>query len=146
MDAQPLLVSNPSGGKRKVLVVDDEPDLLALVAMRLEAAGAQVLVATDGAKALEVAKTQHPDLILLDLMLPKLNGYDVCSVLRRHPAFQHIPIVMLTARTHATDERAGFACGADAYVRKPFDPAKLLQLIYALLAVTSTQGAIWPQP
>lgn len=146
MDTRPSLMSNSAGGKRKVLVVDDEPDMLTLLAMRLEAAGVHALVATDGAEALEIAKTQRPDLILLDLVLPKLNGYDVCAVLRHNPALQHIPIVMLTARTQTKDERAGFECGADAYVRKPFEPAKLFQLVYALLAASSTQGAIWPQP
>lgn len=128
----------------RVLVVDDEPAIVQMVAQRLEHEGFDVVTATDGSQALAVAKTEAPDLILLDLMLPTLNGYDVCAVLKRDPETQRIPVVMFTARTQAADERAGFECGADAYVRKPFDTAKLLQLIGALLAASSKHGAIWP--
>ncbi len=117
----------------RILVVDDETELLDLVKMRLEANGYQVATACDGQEGLEKARTQPPDLIILDLMLPKLNGYEVCRLLKFDQKFQSIPIVMFTARAQDKDERLGMECGADAYIRKPFKAQELLDHIKRLV-------------
>ncbi len=122
-----------SGAKPTILLVDDEPDIVKLVGKRLEVSGYHVLVATNGQEALAKARTEHPDLMILDLMLPKLNGYEVCTLLKQDTRYQKIPIVMFTARAQETDERMGFACGADAYIRKPFRAQELLDQIHALI-------------
>ncbi len=123
-------------GNKRVLVVDDEPELVELVQMRLEANGYDVVTASDGPEGLEKARTMHPDLMILDLMLPQLNGYEVCTVLKQDTRFKRIPIVMFTAKTQAKDEQTARDCGADAYLRKPFRPEEMLATIQTLLAVS----------
>jgi len=110
----------------RILLVDDEPDMIKLVGKRLESEGYAVIVAMDGQEALGKAKEECPDLILLDLMLPKLNGFEVCTLLKQDTRYQNIPIVMFTAKAQAKDEQMGLSCGANAYVRKPFKAAELL--------------------
>ena len=123
--------------KRKVLLVDDEPSIVKMVAKRLEVAGFEVVVAMDGEEGLEKAKTQGPDVIILDLMLPKLNGYEVCAALKKDPQHQKIPVIMLSARVQERDEKAGLECGADAYMRKPFNSQELVGQINALASGVS---------
>ena len=123
---------NATAGKR-LLVVDDEPDLLSLLKVRLQANGYVVATASDGQDALEKVRQDPPDLIILDLMLPKIDGYKVCSLLKRDLRFTKIPIMLFTARAQPEDVAMGFEVGADAYVTKPFVPPLLLRKIKELL-------------
>jgi len=112
--------------KAKVLVVDDEPDVLDLVSYNLVQAGFLVETALDGADALRKARSVSPDLILLDLMLPEMDGLEVCKLLRRDPKTNSIPIIMLTARAGEIDRIVGLELGATDYVPKPFSPRELV--------------------
>ena len=124
--------------KVRILLVDDEPSIVKMVGKRLEVEGYEVLVAMDGQEALKKAQTEGPKVIILDLMLPKLNGYEVCTMLKQDTRYQKIPIVMFTAKAQEKDEKLGLECGADAYVRKPFKAQELLDQIKALIGSTAT--------
>jgi DNA-binding response OmpR family regulator len=128
-------------GKPRILLVDDEPSIVKMVGKRLEIEGFDVLVAIDGQEALAKAQAEQPDLIILDLMLPKLNGYEVCTMLKQDTRFQRIPIVMFTARAQEKDEKLGMECGANGFVRKPFRAQELLEKVRALLPVAPAGGA-----
>ena len=117
----------------KILVVDDEPDALDLVAFNLKQAGLEVVTADDGAAALKRAREVVPDLILLDLMLPEVDGLEVCKQLRRDPATSSIPIIMLTAKAAEIDRVLGLELGADDYVTKPFSPRELVLRVKNLI-------------
>jgi DNA-binding response OmpR family regulator len=110
----------------KILVVDDEPDLLDLIEVNFKAAGYDVLMASTGKEALRKARESHPALLILDLMLPELNGLEVCKTLRHDPATSSIPILMLTARATEVDRVLGLELGADDYVTKPFSVRELV--------------------
>ncbi len=112
--------------KQKILVVDDEPDAVELIAFNLKAAGYDVVTADDGAVALKKARAVLPDLIILDLMLPEVDGLEVCKILRRDPQTSAIPILMLTAKVAEIDRVLGLELGADDYVTKPFSPRELV--------------------
>ena len=112
--------------KNRILVVDDEPDVLDLVTYNLGQAGFQTDTAADGAEALRKARSTTPDLILLDLMLPELDGLEVCKLLRRDSKTSAIPIIMLTARASELDRIVGLELGAADYVPKPFSPRELI--------------------
>jgi two-component system phosphate regulon response regulator PhoB len=112
--------------KPRILVVDDEPDVLDLVTYNLGQAGFQTETAADGAEALRKARSSTPDLILLDLMLPEMDGLEVCKLLRRDAKTSAIPIIMLTARASEIDRIVGLELGADDYVPKPFSPRELV--------------------
>ncbi len=112
--------------KKRILIVDDESDLVELVKLRLEANGYEVIVAGDGQSGLDKARTEKPDLIVLDVMLPKIDGYKVCRMLKFDEKYRHIPIIMFTARAQESDRKTGEQVGADAYITKPFEPAALL--------------------
>ena len=116
-----------------VLVADDEPHLLRLVKFRLEREGYRVLTAADGDAALQVARTEHPDLCVLDVMMPKRSGFDVLRELRADERFNSTKVIMLTARAQDRDVDAGFSLGADDYVTKPFSPNELRVRISAHL-------------
>jgi DNA-binding response OmpR family regulator len=118
---------------RKILLVDDEVDLVETVRFSLEGEGYQVLVSFNGEDALNKARTEKPDLILLDLMLPKLDGYKVCRLLKFDERYKHIPILMLTAKTQEKDKILGKETGADAYITKPFDMDELMEKIKTYL-------------
>ncbi|MCS7082165.1 MAG: response regulator transcription factor [Bacteroidetes bacterium] len=117
----------------KVLLVDDEPDLLEFLRYNLEKAGYTVLTAFDGASAMRIAEAEKPDVVVLDIMMPHLDGLAVCERLRAHPELRHVPIAFLTARNTETDEIMGLEAGADDYIPKPVSPALLLSHIRALL-------------
>ena len=117
----------------KILIVDDEPDVVAVVQGRLVSAGYEVTVMADGQQALECVKKHPPDLMVLDVMLPTLNGYEVCTMIKQDIRYRAIPVVMLTARTEEKDVRLGRECGADAYLLKPFQANELMQTIQTLL-------------
>jgi DNA-binding response OmpR family regulator len=116
-----------------ILVVDDEPDAIELADFNLRAAGFEVLTAADGNQALQLARKHKPDLILLDVMLPKIDGLEVCKLLRRDPATADIPVIMLTAKAAEIDRVLGLELGADDYVTKPFSPRELVLRIKNLL-------------
>jgi DNA-binding response OmpR family regulator len=118
----------------KVLVADDEPHLLRLVKFRLEREGYQVVTAPDGQAALELARTEQPDLCVLDVMMPKRSGFDVLRELRSDSECAHMKVIMLTARAQDRDVDAGFSLGADDYITKPFSPQELRVRIGAHLA------------
>lgn len=113
-----------------ILVVDDDPGIVKVVRAYLEKAGFQVLVAYDGKKALHIARHDKPHLVILDLMLPEMDGWDVCRALRRE---SDVPIIMLTARVEDTDKLIGLELGADDYVTKPFSPRELVARVKAAL-------------
>ena len=121
-----------------VLVVDDDHKIVELVQLYLEKDGYRVLVAYDGLEALELARRKRPDLVLLDLLLPDLDGLDVCRILR---AESNIPIIMLTARTTEDDRLTGLDIGADDYVTKPFSPRELMARVRAVLRRSNDQMA-----
>jgi DNA-binding response OmpR family regulator len=127
--------------KPKILLVDDEPSIVKMVGKRLEIEGFDVLVAVDGQEGLAKAQAEAPDLIILDLMLPKLNGYEVCTMLKQDTRYQRIPIVLFTAKAQERDEKLGMECGANAYVRKPFRAQELLETVRGLLPASAA-----PQP
>jgi len=116
-----------------ILVVDDEPDITALVAYHLAKAGYRVTTASSGPEALRVAEEQAPDLVVLDLMLPGLSGYEVLEALRRHDATQDVGVIMLTARREEADRIKGLSVGADDYLVKPFAPQELVLRVGAVL-------------
>ncbi len=118
---------------KKILVVDDEAQLVEMIKMRLEANGYEVISAYDGQEALEKAKKEGPDLIILDLMLPKLDGYKVCALLKKDARYAKIPIIIFTARAQEEDRKLEEEIGADAYITKPFEPQALLAKIQELL-------------
>ncbi len=127
--------------RSKILVVDDEPEAVELVEFNLEQAGYSVITAADGAEALEKARSNVPDLIVLDLMLPEISGLDVCKMLRRDPATAGIPIIMLTAKAAEIDRVLGLELGADDYVTKPFSPRELVLRIRNLLQRGRTESS-----
>jgi DNA-binding response OmpR family regulator len=120
-------------GPKKILVVDDEADLVETVRFPLEMEGFNVLVSYNGEDALNQARKEKPDLILLDLMLPKLDGYKVCRLLKFDEKYKHIPILMLTAKTQEKDKLLGKETGADEYITKPFDIDDLMKRVKAYL-------------
>lgn len=122
---------------KRILVVDDEKKIVEIVKAYLEREGFKVTSAYDGRTALDSARRQHPDLIVLDLMLPEISGFDVCRALRKD---SDVPIIMLTARDETTDKIVGLELGADDYVTKPFDPKELVSRIKAVLR--RSQGQI----
>ena len=126
-------MSLQSAEKLQILVVEDDADILFLISSNLQSAGFEVLRAGDGAAALELARSAHPDLVVLDLMLPKLSGNEVCKLLKADRATARIPVLMLTARVEEIDRVLGFELGADDYVTKPFSPRELILRIRAVL-------------
>ena len=124
----------------KILVVDDEPDAVELVEFNLKSAGYEVVTAADGSEALKKARAQSPDLIVLDLMLPEVDGLETCKILRRDPATSGIPIIMLTAKAAEIDRVLGLELGADDYITKPFSPRELLLRIKNLMKRGQGEG------
>ena len=119
--------------KKRILIVDDEEDIVNVLRFRLEANNYAVLSASEGQEGLNKARAEKPDLIILDLMLPKLDGYKVCRMLKFDESYKSIPIIMFTARAQKKDEELGMEMGADAYIAKPFEPEILLGKIKELL-------------
>lgn len=121
--------------KKKILIIEDEPAIASMLEMRLKAAGYEVLTAVDGVSGLEKAKSEKPDLITLDIMLPKLNGFTVCSLLKGNEDYRHIPIIMLTARQGQNDKIFDEQMKPEAYFTKPFQAEELLAKIKELLGL-----------
>jgi len=118
-----------SMSNKRILVVDDEVDLVETIRFALELEGYDVLVAYNGEEALNQARKENPDLILLDLMLPKLDGYKVCRLLKFDERYKHIPILMLTAKTQEKDRATGMETGANEYITKPFEMDGLMKKV-----------------
>ena len=126
---------------KKILIVDDEEDIAFSVGRRLTAAGYEVVCAEDGPEGLQRAQTESPDLILLDLMLPKMDGYKVCRLLKFDERYKRIPIIMLSARSQQEDIALGRETGADAYMTKPCDSGELMEKIKELLEVAAPSSS-----
>ena len=124
--------------KETILIVEDEPSLTEVLSYNLQREGYEVVVAREGREGLRKAQTLLPSLLILDLMLPGVDGLDICRELRASPQTSNIPILMLTAKTEETDQIVGFAVGADDYVTKPFSVKVLLQRVKALLRRTES--------
>jgi DNA-binding response OmpR family regulator len=116
-----------------VLVADDDEDIRSLVTFRLERAGYRVLAVEDGERALAVALERSPDIAVLDVMMPRLDGYALTRRLREHAETSSIPVILLTARAQESDVARGFEAGADDYIRKPFSPQELTARVEAML-------------
>jgi len=122
----------------KILIVDDESDFNQLVQTRLTANGYKVITAEDGEEGLEKVKSENPDLIVLDVMMPGVDGLEVCRTLKNNAQYSKIPIIFLSAKAQADDFKAGKEVMADAYIVKPFEPTILLAKIEALLEKSSS--------
>jgi DNA-binding response OmpR family regulator len=121
-------------GTPKVLVVDDDPVIVRLLEVNFEMEGFEVISAVDGMDGVEKARSQHPDIVVSDVMMPKLDGLELCAVLKGDDATRAIPVVLLSAKAQVADIRAGLDAGADDYVTKPFEPLDLIDRVNKLLA------------
>ena len=125
--------------KGKILVVDDEVYIVHILDFSLRMEGYEVVTALDGEQALEKARAEKPDLIVLDIMMPKLYGYETCKILKAEPETKDIPVILLSAKGRNVDQKIGFEVGADDYITKPFSPRKLVERINAILGQSSSQ-------
>ena len=130
-----------TANKTRILIVDDEADLVSVLRIGLEIEGFEVIAASDGEEGLRKAREDRPELVVLDLMLPKLDGYRVCRALKFDERYRNLPIVILSARSGEQDRRLAFDMGADAFVSKPYDMAALVKLIRARLRAPSRTAA-----
>ena len=119
--------------RKRVLIAEDEPSIVLSLEFLLGEAGFDVISAADGAQALELANAHKPDLVVLDIMLPLVNGFEVCRILRAHPQLSQTPILMLTARGREHEVQRGLALGANAYITKPFATRELLERVNELI-------------
>jgi DNA-binding response OmpR family regulator len=120
--------------KGRVLVVDDEIYILHILDFSLGMEGYDVMTATDGESALQKVEAERPDLVVLDIMMPKMDGYQVCRAIKTNPDTASTPVILLSARGRNVDVKAGMEAGADDYITKPFSPRKLTERVNALLA------------
>lgn len=118
---------------KKILVIDDEPELVKAITIRLKASGYEVIPAPDGQEGVDKAQEFRPDLILLDIIMPKIDGYEVCKTLKTNPKTKNIPIVIFTASGQRDLEKRCMAVGADAVIKKPFETTELLELVNKFL-------------
>ncbi|HEV8480247.1 MAG TPA: response regulator [Candidatus Eisenbacteria bacterium] len=123
--------------KGKILVVDDEIYIVHILDFSLGIEGYEVMTALDGEQALAKVAQDKPDLIVLDIMMPKLDGYETCKALKSNPETKDIPVILLSAKGRNVDQKVGFEVGADDYITKPFSPRKLVERINAILGQTS---------
>ncbi len=121
---------------KRILIADDEPNIVISLEFLMRREGFDVQVATDGETVLQAISTQLPDLVLLDIMLPKMDGFEVCQQIRANPAWQSLKVVMLTAKGRDTEVNKGLALGADAYMTKPFSTRDLVTQVRQLLGLT----------
>ena len=121
---------------KEILIVDDEPSIVVPIQFLMEQQGYTVMVAENGEGALDIIYKYKPDLILLDIMLPRIDGYEVCEIVRLDPRYRDIKIIFLTAKGREVEIAKGLALGADAYITKPFSNTELVSKVKELLAVT----------
>jgi DNA-binding response OmpR family regulator len=126
--------------KRKILVVDDERYILHILDFSLGAEGYEVITAGDGEQAVERTKVDHPDLIVMDIMMPKMDGFEACKQIKSDPDTKDIPVIMLTAKGRDIDRKRGIDAGADEYLTKPFSPAKLIERVQTVLHISEPEG------
>jgi diguanylate cyclase (GGDEF)-like protein len=138
-----MILSAESSGKR-ILVVDDDRNLRKIIQTNLELAGYDVTTAANGEEALHLLDSMQPDLIVLDVMMPMMDGYEVARRVRRHPTNTHVPIIMLTAKSEVEDKLAGFEAGADDYITKPFGPQELLARVKAKIRRVEVDASLSP--
>ena len=119
-----------------ILIADDDPNILLALSYLMRREGHEVRTATDGQQTLDAVAKAAPDLVLLDVMMPKASGYDVCRTLRASTAYDRVRIIMLTAKGREADQRAGLALGADAYISKPFAIGEVVECVASVLALT----------
>ncbi|MEI7751642.1 MAG: response regulator [Candidatus Omnitrophota bacterium] len=129
--------------KKKILVVEDDPNIRAILAARLVAIGFSVLLATDGRSGLELARKELPDIILLDLMLPEIDGYKVCRMIKFDTTLEHIRVIICSARATDADKKLAEQSGADAYLVKPFDVKLFVETAQKLLGISPSNGTDW---
>jgi two-component system, OmpR family, alkaline phosphatase synthesis response regulator PhoP len=127
--------------KGKILVVDDEIYIVHILDFSLGMEGYEVVTALDGEQALAKVKTEEPDLVVLDIMMPKLDGYETCKILKSDPETKHIPVILLSAKGRNVDQKMGFQVGADDYITKPFSPKKLVERINLILGQPTAHQA-----
>jgi len=132
--------------KPTILVVDDEPSIVLSLQVLMQRAGFDLRIARDGDEALRSVENFTPDLILLDAMMPKRDGFDVCQTLRTNPAWKSLPIIMLTARSRDVERQKGMALGATDYITKPFSTRDLLTTVRRHLGLTAATGGGEPSP
>jgi len=123
--------------KGKILVVDDEVNITQILEFSIGAEGYEVITAANGEEAIDKARREQPDLIILDVMMPKIDGYEACRILKANPLTKGIPVVLLTAKGRDIDKRLGYEVGATDYIIKPFSPNKLVDSIHQLLVGTN---------
>ncbi len=121
---------------KEILIVDDEPSIVVPIQFLMEQQGYNVLVAENGEDALDIIYKYKPDLILLDIMLPRIDGYEVCEIVRLDPRYRDIKIIFITAKGREVEIAKGLALGADAYITKPFSNTELVSKVKELLAIT----------
>jgi two-component system alkaline phosphatase synthesis response regulator PhoP len=131
---------SPSPIAQQILVVDDDPDIVRLVRAYLEKAGFQVVTAYDGETALHILRRDHPALVVLDLMLPDRDGWDITRLVREDPSLAQMPLIMLTARIDDTDKIIGLELGADDYITKPFNPREVVARVRSVLRRSQTNN------
>ncbi|HZM14479.1 MAG TPA: response regulator [Candidatus Krumholzibacteria bacterium] len=119
----------------KILVVDDEVYILHILDFILGAENYDVVTATNGEQALQKVREEKPDLVILDIMMPKLDGYETCRMIKKDPATKNIPVILLTAKGREVDQKLGREVGANDYMTKPFSPSKLIERVQAILGV-----------
>ena len=118
----------------RILAVDDEPNIVRLIQVNLERMGYQVDTANNGVQALEKIRANRPDLVVSDVMMPEMDGMELLSTIKRDPALEDLPVIMLTAKTQDKDVMQGYTRGADMYLTKPFNPAELIAFVKRILA------------
>lgn len=119
---------------KKILIVEDEPDFRVALRMRLEANGYDIVEADDGISGLDEVRRQNPDLIILDVMMPRMDGFKVARLLKYSAKYKHVPLMMLTVMSQESDRAMGRSVGADAYLTKPYKPQELLSTISTLIS------------
>ena len=126
---------------KRVLIVDDEPDVLRLVALRLKKSGYEILAASDGKEGFDIISSEKPDLVLLDLRLPNMDGVDICKQVKNDEVLRHIPIILFTATSDIEVADKAKEAGANDYMVKPFEPDELLEKISGIIQDKQTQSA-----
>jgi len=127
---------------RKILAVDDEKHIVRLVQVNLERQGYEVVTANDGKEALEKVESEHPDLVVLDVMMPYMDGFEVLQTLRRNPNTANIPVIMLTAKAQDADVFRGWQSGVDCYLTKPFNPMELISFVSRIFKALDDDSSV----
>ena len=131
-------MSESGANKGKILVVDDENYILHILDFSLGAEGYEVITAEDGEEAVRKAKEERPDLVVLDVMMPKLDGFEACRAIKRDAELAGTPVILLSAKARDIDQKQGYEAGADDYITKPFSPGRLVERVHGLLKTNAS--------